>query len=59
MNMGKVPEVKEPVKVVKREDVRDAERTRTEYTLLYELIRRNPEKAREFLRRLKGSVVES
>lgn len=33
-----------------------AERSRSEYTLLYELIARNPEKAREFLRRLSESV---
>jgi hypothetical protein len=45
------------VRVVKRESVEV--RTRAEFTLLYELIQRNPERAAEFLRRLGYSLVKA
>lgn len=41
-----------PIKVIKRE----REPSRSELTLLYELIQRNPERAKEFLRRLSANV---
>ena len=46
---------KQVIKLIKREDPKP-ERSRSELTLLYELIQRNPERAREFLRRLGESV---
>lgn len=44
-----------PVRVVKREQV---EPSRSECTLLWELIQRNPERAKEFLRRLDMSCKQ-
>lgn len=49
-----IPMNERPIKVVKPKE--QPERSRAEYTLLYELIQRNPEKAKEFLRRLGQSL---
>lgn len=43
------------VRVVKKADV--PPRSRSELTLLYELIQRNPERAKVFLERLRDSVA--
>lgn len=45
---------KREIKVIKKAD--KPQPSRSELTLLYELIQRNPERAREFLRRLGESV---
>lgn len=52
---GKVKEIYHTqIRVVKQEH-----RSRSEYTLLYELIQRNPERAVEFLRRLGYAVKQA
>jgi hypothetical protein len=49
MNEGRY-QYEKPIRVVKNPP--QEERSRSEYTLLWELIQRNPERAKEFLRRL-------
>jgi hypothetical protein len=46
---------KRELKVIKAKDVKPPP-SRSELTLLWELIQRNPERAREFLRRLGESM---
>jgi hypothetical protein len=52
--MGKVPEMNtREVKIIKKREEPKDPRTRSEYTLLFELMARNPDKVKEFVQRLK------